>query len=1022
MEHSGQGEDPHDERPSMSNNNNAPRVILNPLDNPGARQALRELPRETLGLIILSEIFELPTEILVEDAPVTADAPQGAVHADGTQEDNPTTSDTPHGNVHGEHQQDEQQKPDVPGAAVHAVGTQQDNPTSDTPRGNGLVEDQHDEQPKPDVPEAAVHAEDQQMHELTESDTPPGNCQVEDQHDEQPKPDVPEAAVYAVDAQEDKSMTSDTPHGNAEVKDQHDEQPKPEVAVHVDDQQIHDLTASDTITSPTEPGPQADLTLAENPQSSDISGQENPPNDDEEFSLATASTMCKSLVDNILEDQKLLSKIVQVYEEEIRKRWKSRNRDKRRSLLLNIWPGIPKTTHPVLGGRDPVTGMPDGAPRTLEDHMFPHLNLDDLSQIAPLLLLLNSRGRHHPCVFTMADFESTVPGEKDGWVSIPTENTLKEYSVRFCEEDNYACVEVSRPLSGTPHELLKEACARERARIVSVSKGLRILSVQCKLYRFLVEVARKILPDKPTDLETLSDPSTPVVPEPSSASANNNETGITHLATTVFEAPYRVPFTMDLAYMKSLILSMRRLSMDDLWALRDNPAYFSDKLLDHKEHITEGTAMMDSSSLAPKHQDNISLVTKKRRTTVEGAYEAISSPLLEFSMWERLHIRIKDLSAMQRKYPNVNAEDEPPKEFAAALRYFYYCLTRQYAICAVMVERFMKASPSMRQYFKLRHVTSHQNDGSRYAMVTPLIEMIDGSPSHVRAALWAFEPLQMSIIGVLSECIRQVELFYPSSELLQTERKLYANEHSQQEHKQLQFELSSQSYDPQNSLASLALLLGGRFDYPVDEPRTQANVDKMRSAVKQLDSFWNQLESGLKAAKVVLPDRCRRVLEEAAKHVWPPWEFDPMTPAKTPSQTAIEVSRKAKKVINSLFHTPSDKSSPPGPMSWSDFSYAMSNMGFNREKLHGSAWLFTPKKGWWQFTTKKGTQVERPGIIFHEPPPGVDIPFVTVREHAMRLYRAYDMTKAHFVVKVGTADEQGLKKPPVDEHGGKEPR
>jgi hypothetical protein len=119
-----------------------------------------------------------------------------------------------------------------------------------------------------------------------------------------------------------------------------------------------------------------------------------------------------------------------------------------------------------------------------------------------------------------------------------------------------------------------------RMRYVTVGEGLVILGVQKKLYEFLVQVAREVLPDKPTDLATLSHASTPIKPEPPSASANNSETGITYLATTVLEAPYRVPDTMNLSYMRSLVLSMRRLAEDHLWALRDDPAYFSAMLLD----------------------------------------------------------------------------------------------------------------------------------------------------------------------------------------------------------------------------------------------------------------------------------------------------------------------------------------------------------------------------------------------------------------------------------------------------------
>ena len=64
----------------------------------------------------------------------------------------------------------------------------------------------------------------------------------------------------------------------------------------------------------------------------------------------------------------------------------------------------------------------------------------------------------------------------------------------------------------------------------------------------------------------------------------------------------------------------------------------------------------------------------------------------------------------------------------------------------------------------------------------------------------------------------------------------------------------------------------------------------------------------------------------------------------------------------------------------------MASVGFEIEKLHGSAWQFTPTR----------LDVEA-SIQFHEPHPEGKIPFVVARRHGRRLYRTYGWTGETFV-------------------------
>jgi hypothetical protein len=101
-------------------------------------------------------------------------------------------------------------------------------------------------------------------------------------------------------------------------------------------------------------------------------------------------------------------------------------------------------------------------------------------------------------------------------------------------------------------------------------------------------------------------------------------------------------------------------------------------------------------------------------------------------------------------------------------------------------------------------------------------------------------------------------------------------------------------------------------------------------------------------------------------------------------QPTFSVSKRALKVFNTLFHTPT-VADHAGEIPWTDFLHAMASTGFSIEKLYGSVWQFTPSR----------LDVEYP-ISFHEPHPAGKIAFRTARRIGRRLQRAYGWEGAMF--------------------------
>ena len=139
----------------------------------------------------------------------------------------------------------------------------------------------------------------------------------------------------------------------------------------------------------------------------------------------------------------------------------------------------------------------------------------------------------------------------------------------------------------------------------------------------------------------------------------------------------------------------------------------------------------------------------------------------------------------------------------------------------------------------------------------------------------------------------------------------------------------------------------------------------------------------------------------------------PAPPDARPARARIPVGKRALAAFAFVFPVPArayaaDGRAPPaGELPWVDFLHAMSRAGFALEKLHGSAWQFTPVAAPAVAADAadatavapsggsgaggggdRGVAATRP-IQFHEPHPGAKIPFLWGRRMGRRLQRAF---------------------------------
>jgi hypothetical protein len=96
----------------------------------------------------------------------------------------------------------------------------------------------------------------------------------------------------------------------------------------------------------------------------------------------------------------------------IRKRWAKRNRQQRLKLLLDAWPEMPVSHRPDFKAfRKETPAQRSLSTKHQACFIWPYINQEDLSKPEPLLLLLNSRGRHNPWDFAAADNEAMSLGK-----------------------------------------------------------------------------------------------------------------------------------------------------------------------------------------------------------------------------------------------------------------------------------------------------------------------------------------------------------------------------------------------------------------------------------------------------------------------------------------------------------------------------------------------------------------------------------------------------------------------------------
>ncbi|XXH06128.1 hypothetical protein Hte_012573 [Hypoxylon texense] len=627
----------------------------------------------------------------------------------------------------------------------------------------------------------------------------------------------------------------------------------------------------------------------------------------DEFTISQAEQRATAMVKRIWDNYSALQDILRPHERTIQRRWTKWNERKREMALQSAWgEPIPLEHRPdvalmryqwiKLKGR---TVDPD--PRKRSHFMWPNINKEDLLKTEPLLLMLNARGRNPPSIFASADRLSIQFGvgckafQATGYTVAPVSKWNMKFSGRDTP-DSYA-----KLVSWEDDEDENPERRRRLHQDFHPVPGLWVLEIQARVYQFLVDMCKLILHDLPTDTNSLRTLATE--PEPPLPTANaEGDAGATSLMVSSYEATYHLPARIDIRRLQDLVEAKFAESEDVLMALCEDPGFFIYKALEMYEHRPEHLLDSDGERLTA-----LALPGAPEMLIKDSIEHMLRYHMSDVELWRISLERVKQFADSIMKYSkNDEIELDPESGNPTDLDLEYsYCSLLSHLSTHIQKETkiagiALKGSP----LFRRRARAEADGNGSFkvsidfdklteregqivfafHNMVMPVdrramdihvsVEQFEraAQTNEGRELVTSFLAQQFSGISIMTECLRQMQLFQPYHNLFQLSfrsRDGWENESAK---------ISARSHEVVSPLwnfrlSETAKKIGTaltKMKYPVDKQPSRKKVDDMRAAEKVLASFWDEVFSQLRE-KGLVRSRIKVLYETRQPEQTPEW-------------------------------------------------------------------------------------------------------------------------------------------------------
>ena len=424
-------------------------------------------------------------------------------------------------------------------------------------------------------------------------------------------------------------------------------------------------------------------------------------------------------------DYGLLQSTIERHESKIQKRWEKKTKTQKLSILAGAWPQpLPSTHRPDFAAFRQFSGrlnQPHIQQQYRGAFMWPYINREDLSKPKTLPLLLNSRARNHPSVFAAADGEAMHLGRTTMVLIPPFLNEHVMVLNGVTREEDYG-----KLVAWEDHEDAFDWMHTRKQFLPG--EGLLILEAQAGILAFLVSCCRQILHDIP--FEQIGSDIYPVEPEPESTlkPANDSVAGVLPPLTALAEeAPYKLPQKLDLEKIASLLAARAAAAQDHIWALREDPGYYVDEVLQIKEHRQE---------MVKDIQGNVHPTLRAGREDYFWARvigNVVSESIFQLELFTELHGQAVHLQALRAKYEargEISPSSDLPEEYLTALLKFRYYLNQVAKGPMNQRKVTVASSPPMRHMF-VRQVPESLTSSKIIMMQTASASKMDKVAQHV---------------------------------------------------------------------------------------------------------------------------------------------------------------------------------------------------------------------------------------------------------------------------------------------------
>lgn len=181
--------------------------------------------------------------------------------------------------------------------------------------------------------------------------------------------------------------------------------------------------------------------------------------------------------------------------------------------------------------------------------------------------------------------------------------------------------------------------------------------------------------------------------------------------------PHRPPPDLDLDRNESLLAARVALAEDHVWALREDPSYFAETILEMRQHRQE---------LIPDVKGNVHPVLKPERENTLWARiirNIVAEAYLHVDMFAELHSQAKRLQVIKAKFEKcIEPLQDLPEEYLGALLKFRHYLKQMTKGPMGQLKMTVVAAPKIRPYFA-RQVPNSPTTTMMFIQQNPQVKM-----------------------------------------------------------------------------------------------------------------------------------------------------------------------------------------------------------------------------------------------------------------------------------------------------------